>query len=69
MTVLGLHCYAGFSLVAASRGYSLVVVHRLLIRVTSLIVEHRLSGMRALVVAAHELRVAASGALEYRLRT
>ena len=53
----------------ANGGHSIVVVHRLLIRVTSLIVEHRLSGMRALVVAAHELRVAASGALEYRLRT
>ena len=58
-----------FSLVVANGGHSLVVLHRLLIGVTSLVVEHRLSGMRALVVAAHELRVAASGALEYRLRT
>lgn len=53
----------------ANGGHSLVVLHRLLIGVTSLVVEHRLSGMWALVVAAHELRVAASGALEYRLRT
>ena len=41
MTVLGLQCYAGFSLVAASRGYSLVVVHRLLIVVASVVVENR----------------------------
>ena len=40
MTVLGLHCYAGFSLVAASGGYSLVVVHRLRIVVASVVVEH-----------------------------
>ena len=29
--MLGLHCCAGFLLVAASRGYSLVLMHRLLI--------------------------------------
>ena len=44
-----------FSLVVANGGHSLVVVHRLLTGVTSL-VEHRLSGMWALVAAAHELR-------------
>ena len=32
----------GFFLVAASRGYSLVAVHRLLIAVASLVAEHRL---------------------------
>ena len=32
----------GFSLVAVSRGYSLVGVHGLLIVVASLVVEHRL---------------------------
>ena len=32
----GLHCCVGFSLVAESRGYSLVAVHRLLISVASL---------------------------------
>ena len=34
--------HAGFSPVAASGGYSLVAVHRLLIAVASLVVEHRL---------------------------
>ena len=33
MAVPGLHCYPGFSLVAVSRGYSLVAVRRLLIEV------------------------------------
>ena len=40
--VLGLHCCAGFSLVATSGGYSLVVMHRFLIAVASLVVEHGL---------------------------
>ena len=39
---LGLHCCAGFSLVAASRGYSLVVVRGLLIAVGSFVQKHRL---------------------------
>ena len=43
------------SLVAASRGYSLVAVHRILIAVASLVVEHRLLGARASVAEAHEL--------------
>ena len=34
-----LHCCVGFSLVAGSRGYSLVVVLRLLIAVVSLVAE------------------------------
>ena len=42
LTVLGLHCSMDISLVAASRGYSLVSVRRLLTAVASLIVEHRL---------------------------
>ena len=42
LTVLGLHCHAGFSLVAESRGYSVVEVHGLLIVVVSLVAEHRL---------------------------
>ena len=49
--VLGLCCCVGFSLVVASGGCSLVVVHEL-IAVTSLIVEHRLQGMQASVVVA-----------------
>ena len=40
LAVLGLHCCSGFSLVAVSRGYSLVVVCRHLIAVESL-VEYR----------------------------
>ena len=42
MVVLGLCCCAGFSLVAASRGYSLAVVHVLLIVVASLDGVHKL---------------------------
>ena len=39
MAALGLHCCSGFSLVAASRGYSLVGVPGLLIVVASLVAE------------------------------
>ena len=42
LAVLGLHCSAGFSLVVASGGYSLVAVCGLLIAVASLIAEHGL---------------------------
>ena len=42
LTVLGLHCCSGFSLVAASRGHSLVAVRRLLIVMASLLAEHGL---------------------------
>ena len=41
-SVLGLRCCVGFSPVAASRGYSLVAVCRLLIAVVSPVAEHRL---------------------------
>ena len=41
LVVLGLHC-AGFSLVVASRGYSLVAVCRPLTAVASLVMEHDL---------------------------
>ena len=51
MAVLDLRCCVGFSLVVASRSYSLVVVCRLLIEMASLIVEHRLWGARASVVS------------------
>ena len=44
----------GFSLVVESRGYSLVLVHRLLIVVVTL-VEHGFQGMSASVVVAHRL--------------
>ena len=39
---LCLPCIEGFSLVPASRGCSLVVVHGLLIKVASLVAEHEL---------------------------
>ena len=42
MAVLGLCGCAGFSLVAASSGYSLVAGHGLLIVAVSLAAEHRL---------------------------
>ena len=41
LAVLGLRCCTGFSLVAVRRGYSLVAMHRLLIVVASLVVEHK----------------------------
>ena len=43
-SVRGLCCYRGFSLVAMSRDYSIVVVLGLLVEVASLAVEHRLWG-------------------------
>ena len=42
LAVLGLHCYEGFSLTVASRGYSLVRVCGLLTEVASLVAKHRL---------------------------
>ena len=42
MAVLGLHCCAIFSLVVASGGYSLAVLHRLLIAAASLVAEQGL---------------------------
>ena len=42
LAVLGLHCCMGFSLVAVSRGYSVVAMHRLLTVLASLVSEHRL---------------------------
>ena len=42
MAVLDFHCCEGFSLVAVSRGYSLVVVRGFLIVVASLVAEPRL---------------------------
>ena len=44
LAVLGLHCYSGFTLVAETKGYSLVALHGLPIAMASLIAEH---GLRA----------------------
>ena len=41
LATLDLHYHMGFSLVAVSRDYSLVGVHRVLFAVTSLVREHR----------------------------
>ena len=60
MAVLGLHCCAGFSLVAALR---------LLIVVASPVAEHRLQGLRASVAAAHGLSSYGFWALEHRLNS
>ena len=64
LAVLCLHCCVGFSLLATSRGSSLVVVHGLLIAVASLIVKYGLQGTRALVVAIFLLSSCGSKALE-----
>ena len=52
MSELGLHYCMGFSLVAESWGYSLVVVCRLLIVVASIVVEHGVQARWTSVVAA-----------------
>ena len=64
---LDLHCCAGFSLVASSRGYSVVMVCRFLIAVASLVAEHRLWGTQASAVAAQGLNSCSSWALKYML--
>ena len=51
--MLGLRC---FSLVEASRGYSLVTVGGLLVAVASLVAEHRLQGAISVVVV-HGLKL------------
>ena len=48
-------CCPGLSLVAESRGYSLVAVWGLLVAVVPLAAEHRFSGMLASLVVASEL--------------
>ena len=55
MAVLDLHCCTAFSLVVTNGGYSLDVVHRLLIAVASVVAKHRFWGRWASVVAAPRL--------------
>ena len=55
LAVLSLPFCAAFSLVAASRGYSLAAMHGLLIAVASLVVGHGLYGVWASVVVVHSL--------------
>ena len=52
LTVLGLCCCMGFPLVVASRGYSPVTVHGLLIEVASLVVEQGLKAAQVSVIVA-----------------
>ena len=59
---------AGFSLVVASRGYSLTAVHKLLIAFASLVAEHGLSGAWASVVLASGLQTTGSVVVAHRLR-
>ena len=66
LAMLGLHCCVDFSLVVASKGYSLVVVHEL-IAVASFVVEHRLQSVWALIVAVCRLSNCGSWTLENRL--
>ena len=67
-SVLGLPCCWGFSLVVASRGYSLVVLCRLLMAVASLVGEHRLQGAQASVVELSGLQSIDSIVVVHRLR-
>ena len=67
MAALGLHCYSGFSLVAASRSDSLAVVHRLLRAVTSLTAEYRLESAWASVAAPCRLQSLGSVVVEHEL--
>ena len=56
LAVLGLRSCSGFFLVAESRGYSSVVVHSLLTAAASLVVDHGLQSLQALVAAAPRLQ-------------
>ena len=65
--VLHLHCCSGVYLVVASVGYSLVAVHKLLVTVASLFVDHGLRDVRASVAVACRLSSCLSWPLEHRL--
>ena len=66
--MLGVYCCMGFSLVAASRGYSLAAGHGLLTVVACPCGEH-LRGLQASVVAACGLRGCGSQALQQSLNS
>ena len=67
--MLGLCSSVDFLLVVASGVCSLAAVHRLLLVVSSLAVEHGFRGMRALAVVPHGLRSYGSRALGHRLNS
>ena len=63
----GSRCCIGFSLVAVSKGYSLVAMCGLLIVMASLVAQHSLQGLWALVIVAYRLSSCNSWAPEHRL--
>ena len=65
--MLGLRCYTGFSLVATSKGCSLVAVCRLLTVVASLVSENGLYGTQAPVAAVPRLDCTGSVVRVHRL--
>ena len=67
MAALGLRCCTQAFSSCGEQGLLFVVVHRLLIAVASLVVEHWALGTRASVVAAFRLSSCGSQALEHRL--
>ena len=69
MAVLGFRCWAGFPLVAASRGPSRGVAHSLLIAVASLAEQLRLQGVQAVVAVPCGLHSWGSRALGHRLNS
>ena len=56
-----------FSLVAEIKGYYLVVMHRFLIAMASLVAEHGLQGVWASVLVAYGISSCGSQALVHRL--
>ena len=66
---LGLCCCAGFSLVAARRGYSLAEALGLLLEAVPLFAAHGFSGTGASIVAASGLSSCCFQALESRLNS
>ena len=55
--MLGLCCCVGFSLVAESEGYSLVVACRLLIAISSHVAEYGLQGTKASVAGSVDVEI------------
>ena len=67
LAMLGLHCYACFSLVTVRWGYSLVAMCKLLVVLASLVAKHRLWRMWASVAVVIGLSSCRSWALKHRL--
>ena len=69
LALLDLLCCVCFALVEASRAFSPVVMHRLLIAMASPVAEHRLQGTQASAVVAHGLSSSSSQTLEHSLNS